>query len=33
MALTHEYGVMHFLLKNNAGYNSEFMASWLCDIY
>jgi hypothetical protein len=32
MALTHEFGLMHFLLKKNAGYDSEVMTPWLCDI-
>jgi hypothetical protein len=32
MALTHEYGLRHFLLKNNVGYDSEVMAPWLYDI-
>ena len=25
MELTHAYGLMHFLLKNNVGYESEVM--------
>jgi hypothetical protein len=32
MALTHEYGLRHFLLKKNVGYDSEVMVPWLCDI-
>jgi hypothetical protein len=32
MALNHEYGLMQILLKNNAGYESEVMTPWLCDI-
>ena len=32
MALTHEYGLRHFLLKNGDGYDNEVMVPWLCDI-
>jgi hypothetical protein len=32
MALTHEYGLRHFLLENNVGYDNEAMSPWLCDI-
>jgi hypothetical protein len=32
MALTHEYGLMHFMFNNNASYDSEVMTPWLCDI-
>jgi hypothetical protein len=33
MELTHEYGLRHFLLKNNVGYDNEVMTLFLCDIY
>jgi hypothetical protein len=33
MALTHEFGLMHFMLNNNDGYDNEVMTPWLCDIY
>jgi hypothetical protein len=29
MVLILEFGLMHFLLKNNVGYDSEVMALWL----
>ena len=31
MTLTHEYVLMHFLLKNNVSYGSEVMELWLYD--